>query len=73
MIIVDEKYEFTFGKYKGLSLPEVLAEDPWYIVWCSENVKTIQFKEEILKDAKLHVNSNHDFSHNSNWGIVNGY
>lgn len=28
---------FTFGKHKGTSLAEVVAEDPTYIQWLEEN------------------------------------
>lgn len=35
------KYEFTFGKYKGCTLEEVMRADVDYITWLIENA---QFK-----------------------------
>lgn len=71
--MITKGYIFDFGKYKGLRIEEVLAEDPWYIMWCVKNVKTIQFEEEIISQAKSYVESNKDFSHINNWAIINGY
>lgn len=33
---------FTFGRYEGLSVGEVGARDPGYLVWCADNVRRDQ-------------------------------
>ncbi len=30
---------FTFGKYKGRSIIDVLNENPFYVEWCVNNIK----------------------------------
>jgi hypothetical protein len=29
-----DRFTFTFGKYEGVKMPFVLANDPQYILWC---------------------------------------
>lgn len=35
---IDQEYRFTFGKYKGKRLADVLTFDRQYVKWCRENV-----------------------------------
>lgn len=30
--------KFTFGKHKGKSVKQVIAEEPGYIDWCDDNI-----------------------------------
>lgn len=41
---------FTFGKFKGKSLKEVMAEHGSYVGWCMENVKGFDIEPEELKN-----------------------
>lgn len=43
--------EFDFGKFKGLSLSDVIEISPDYIVWCMFNVTHTPF---IISDEAMH-------------------
>lgn len=45
---------FTFGKYKGKSIKEVLKTNPQYVVWVIENVKNTFIHESILVQVNLY-------------------
>lgn len=51
---------FTFGKYKGRSLIEILVSDPQYILWVSENINYIKFNEETIKRAATRAKQKED-------------
>jgi hypothetical protein len=38
--------KFTFGKYKGQLVAEILQNDPEYIQWCVDNIHWFRFKYE---------------------------
>ncbi len=42
------EHEFTFGKYKGQQVEDVVDDDPSYIRWLLENTQH-QFEEEVLQ------------------------
>lgn len=44
---LDETYIFTFGKYKGLSVNEILDDDPSYLVWANKEVQWFKLKKEV--------------------------
>ena len=50
---------FTFGKYKGKTLLEVLDNDAQYIVWCIHNIENFtidsQLKKELLEQYNSHM------------------
>lgn len=39
---------FSFGKYSGKTVEEVLAVDPGYIKWMAENVGRVKFSSTVL-------------------------
>lgn len=41
---------FTFGKFKGKTILEVLENKPSYIVWCIENVKNFRIDPVLSKE-----------------------
>src|ERR1035437_7544758 len=43
-----KEYIFTFGKYKGRKLTEVLDKSPSYVHWCVSNMQW--FKDILKKD-----------------------
>jgi hypothetical protein len=46
--ITTEGDKFTFGKYKGRSVIEVIVSDPQYILWANQNCSQVNFNEEII-------------------------
>lgn len=45
--------EFDFGKYKGLSLSDVMDINPVYIVWCMMNISNNQYCSFIITDEAM--------------------
>lgn len=43
--------KFSFGKYKGRAVIEVLVSDPQYIIWVNNNVKHVKFNDTIISRA----------------------
>lgn len=46
-----ESDKFSFGKYKGRAVIEVLVSDPQYILWVNNNVQHIKFNDAIIARA----------------------
>jgi len=40
---------FTFGKYRGKSVIEVMSSDPQYVLWIEENVKFFEIYADEYK------------------------
>lgn len=57
MVAKSLKWIFTFGKYKGRTLKEVIERDSSYITWCLEKVKdfTLKSKAEALYNHYVEV------------------
>ena len=45
-------WRFTFGKKKGMTIPEVAAEDPGYIMWAKAKMET-EPARTLLKDFEI--------------------
>lgn len=45
--------EFDFGKYKGLSLSDVMDINPEYITWCMLNISNSQYCTFIITDKAV--------------------
>jgi hypothetical protein len=45
----------TFGKYKGEIFDEIAEKDPNYIIWLSENVKTIKLPQRYIDAVEMDV------------------
>lgn len=43
---------FQFGKYNGLPLCYVIAQNPEYIYWCVNTIDEFQISEEALRQIK---------------------
>jgi uncharacterized protein (DUF3820 family) len=43
--------ELSFGKYKGLTIAQILLENPGYVRWMTENFKPSEatFDDEVLE------------------------
>jgi len=54
-MFIQKTYKFTFGKYKGKLVSEVLKENPSYIKWVHENVDWITVPDRILKEIPTQV------------------
>ena len=59
---------FTFGKYEGMSLAEVLMKDPGYLKYCKENIDEFYISpsaerelKELSRDMKDQALMNVDF------------
>ena len=44
---------FSFGKFKGQTLKEVMAEHGSYVGWCLENIPNFHIQPEDVEDAFL--------------------
>lgn len=40
---------FTFGKYKGRDVDEIICSSPFYVKWCLENVSFFSITDEQKK------------------------
>ena len=40
--------ELKFGKYSGLSVREVIEDDPEYIEWCLDEVDSFKLNDEAM-------------------------
>lgn len=49
--ISDRNYVLRFGRYRGDTLQDVLDNDPFYIVWLSDNTD-MDFSWDILEEAQ---------------------
>ncbi|CAG7579843.1 MAG: hypothetical protein SLAVMIC_00121 [uncultured marine phage] len=54
---ITKKYTFTFGKYKGKNIKEIIKEEGVYnllsyINWCKGNIEWFKIKKKIVKDLK---------------------
>ncbi len=45
--------EFDFGKYKDLSLSDVMDINPEYIIWCMMNISNNQYCSFIITDEAM--------------------
>lgn len=45
--------EFTFGKYKGKTVKEILELQPNYLDWCAINLDHFYISEEIIAEIKV--------------------
>lgn len=51
VILRDYGDSFTFGKYRGRTIAEIIAKDPQYIVWAHNNVDFFKVKSGVLATA----------------------
>ena len=50
-MIEDKLQKFNFGKYRGKTIFWVMRNDPKYIIWTYQNLKTINYSDNILLEA----------------------
>ena len=46
--------KFDFGKYKGLSLEEVLSFDSQYLDWCIAKYKTVYYSYTTIQEIRMY-------------------
>lgn len=46
--ILTYKYVFTFGKYKGKTVREILDINPSYLQWVHENIPHLELSDYLL-------------------------
>jgi hypothetical protein len=54
--------KLTFGKYKGLTVREVIEENPGYLVWAISNIEwfNLDSQAHFQLDKALDLHSNYD-------------
>lgn len=52
MKFYDLKTEFTFGKFEGKTMEEVLNLQPDYIDWCAKNLDHFYISDETINELK---------------------
>lgn len=50
--ITDRKRVMGFGRYKDLTIEEVLQIDPQYLLWCQENIAQFDLNHDLLDEAE---------------------
>lgn len=45
--------EFTFGKYEGKTVREILEIQPAYLDWCAINLDHFYISEEVIEEIKV--------------------
>ncbi|OYQ50608.1 exodeoxyribonuclease X C-terminal domain-containing protein [Flavobacterium aurantiibacter] len=45
--------EFTFGKYEGKTMKEILEIQPTYLDWCAINLDHFYISDEIIAEIKV--------------------
>jgi len=45
--------EFTFGKYEGKTVKEILELQPTYLDWCAINLDHFYISDEIIAEIKI--------------------
>jgi len=45
--------EFTFGKYEGKTVKEIIEIQPTYIDWCAINLDHFYISDEIIEEIKV--------------------
>lgn len=45
--------EFTFGKYEGKTVKEILELQPTYLDWCAINLDHFYLSDEIIAEIKI--------------------
>lgn len=51
---------FTFGKYKGRLVSDIIKENPKYVLWACQNVKFFKINADLMKDLCYRVNRIYD-------------
>ena len=51
IMIINKLERFSFGKYRNKSIQWILMNDPEYVIWTYQNVKTINYSDTILLEA----------------------
>lgn len=50
--ITGRDHILSFGKYKGLSIEEVLEINPDYLLYCQENVESFDLDHKLIDEAE---------------------
>jgi len=70
--VITKKDTLWFGKYKGLTIKEVLKTNPSYIVWLVDNTQLVFDEELVVKARKKKLKADAEWQKNhpprTNWG-----
>ncbi|MCM1219655.1 MAG: hypothetical protein NC548_34680 [Lachnospiraceae bacterium] len=70
-LIIKRDDKFTFGKFKGKTVLEVIETDPRYVAWAIKNVEWFDIDDELkerLKESMSKQRHSCNFSHSqSHW------
>jgi hypothetical protein len=73
---VKKKYDmqdiFTFGKYKGSSLEDVIYDDFKYIVWCLDNLEWFQVTEAVYEELIKYMDKEMEGMRNNDFFLEHG-
>ena len=72
MKFYDLETEFTFGKYEGKTLREILEIQPEYLDWCAINLDHFYISEEVIDEIKT-INSDFTISVEGNKKLSEKY
>jgi hypothetical protein len=50
-MIQDRNIKIIFGKYKGLSIADVMSQNPGYLLWAHYKVKELKLSLELFSEA----------------------
>lgn len=50
--ITDRDTELTFGKYKGLTVGEVILYDPQYLLWAIDNLDWFDLDHKLMDEIE---------------------
>lgn len=51
--VYDRDTVLDFGKHRGKTVGEVLAEDARWLIWAAENVERMELDDEVLGEALI--------------------
>jgi hypothetical protein len=54
-IKIGHDYVFTFGKYKGQSISQVLKKECAYIIWCSKKFDWFELERDVKIDVIFNI------------------
>ncbi len=52
---------FTFGRYKGMRVQDVLEEDPDYILWVGKSIDYFPLETAVLMAAQMDTELREDY------------
>lgn len=63
---------FTFGKYKGTKIDDIIWFDPSYVQWCIDNTTRLKLNESQMKDLKHFLNIRKEYTYKKDPYCIEG-